>query len=228
MIGIIVLCRYSSSRLPGKILKPLNGKPILQYIIERLEKLNHNIPVVICTSNEPSDDIIEDYCKTNNLEIFRGHLENVAQRFLDCSKAHNFSSSVRINGDNVFLDYELIKSMIITHQSSHSLFTSNVKNRTFPKGMSVEIVDVNYYQNSINYFKEEDKEHVMTYFYRKENKRHNFIYNSEDYGKTLNFAIDTPQDFNNASAVIELMKDSHVNYKMKEIIQLYNQVYEKK
>lgn len=228
MIGIIVLCRYSSSRLPGKILKILNGKPILQYIVERLEKLDKNIPVVICTSEEPSDDIIEHYCKTNNLNIFRGSLDNVAQRFLDCSKMQNFSSSVRINGDNVFLDYELIQSMIKTHLSTNSLFTSNVKDRTFPKGMSVEIVDVNYYQDNINNFSEEDKEHVMTYFYRKENKRHKFIYNTEDYGKTLNFAIDTSEDFKNASAVIELMKDSHVNYKMKEIITLYNQVYEKK
>lgn len=228
MIGIIVLCRYSSSRLPGKILKQLNGKPILQYIVERLEELNQNIPVVICTSEEPSDDIIEQYCKTNNLEIFRGPLENVAQRFLDCSKAHKFSNSVRINGDNVFLDYELVQAMITTHLSTNSLFTSNVKNRTFPKGMSVEIVDVNYYQDNINNFNEEDKEHVMTYFYRKENKRHNFVYNSEDYGKTLNFAIDTSEDFNDASAVIKLMKEPHVNYKMKEIITLYNQVYEKK
>ena len=60
MTGIIVLCRYNSSRLPGKILKKINGKEILAYIIERLEKLK-NYPLVICTSIEKTDDIISFY-----------------------------------------------------------------------------------------------------------------------------------------------------------------------
>ena len=62
MVGIIVLCRHNSSRLPGKILKEIDGKPILSYILERLSPLGEQYQVVVCTSDEDSDDPISRYC----------------------------------------------------------------------------------------------------------------------------------------------------------------------
>lgn len=228
MTGIIVLCRYSSSRLPGKILKPINGKPILKYILERLSLLNGKAPIVICTSDEPTDDRIVQYCIENGIKHFRGSLNNVAERFLSCAQHFGFSEAVRINGDNIFLDYELIEGMITQHVLNKSVFTSNVRNRTYPKGMSVEIVSIEHYAQSLPLFNEEDKEHVMTYFYRQNNLNHFFVYNKKDYGETLNFAIDTSEDFYNATQVIRLMERDHTNYKMDDIIELYRLVYEKK
>ena len=166
MTGIIILCRYNSSRLHGKIMKRINGKEILTYILERLAVLEEEYPIVVCTSIEKSDDPIVDYCKKNQIDYYRGDLNNVALRFLNCAQEHGFENAVRINGDNLFLDAGLIKNMILLKESSKVEFVSNVKERTFPKGISVEIVSTAFYQKEFQNFENSDLEHVMTYFYR--------------------------------------------------------------
>ena len=224
MTGILVLCRYSSSRLRGKILKEIDHKPILQYILERLGRLNLQWPVVVCTSEEPSDNPIVSFCKDNGVDYFRGDLENVALRFMDCARGFGLKNAVRINGDNIFLDSGLIESMILEHQAGGYKFSSNVLQRTFPKGMSVEIVDVEHYLENYPHFTPEDMEHVMTYFYRQQSASYYFRFNSLNYGKTLNFAIDTQEDFNVAVRIVELMEHDHTTYDMEKIIELYRKV----
>ena len=111
-IGLIILCRYNSSRLPGKILKQINGKEILTYIYERLLLSNYSNQIVVATSNNSDDDIIEEFCKTNQINCYRGSKDNVAQRFLDCATAFRFDYAVRINGDNILLDSHLIDKLV--------------------------------------------------------------------------------------------------------------------
>ena len=79
-IGIIVLCRYNSSRLPGKILLKISGKTILQHIIDRLLCIKGGYPICVATSSEIDDKPIIDYCKGNNINFFDGSKKNVASR----------------------------------------------------------------------------------------------------------------------------------------------------
>ena len=81
MILALLQARYSSSRLPGKVLKPILGKPMLLHQIERLSNSQMIDKLVVATSNDISDDAIEKMCTDNNIEIFRGDLENVLDRF---------------------------------------------------------------------------------------------------------------------------------------------------
>lgn len=224
MTGIIVLCRYNSSRLPGKILKSINNKPILEYIIERLSTIEGKYPFVICTSVEASDDPIVDYCKKNNIDYYRGSLDNVAQRFLCCAKEKGFENVVRINGDNLFLDSTIIELLIQKLEKNNLNFISNVKDRTYPKGMSVEIVNTTYYEQSYPNFNEDDYEHVMTYFYRGELDKIEFIYNPLKMMSTLNLAIDTQEDFNNAKLILDTMHKHHTEYDYYNIIELYSKI----
>lgn len=221
MTGIIVLCRYNSTRLPGKILKKINGKEILGYILERLRVLGDKYPIVVCTSVEQTDDPIVAFCKKNNVQYYRGNLDNVALRFLNCAKENSFECAVRINGDNLFLDAHLISSMIAEMESDNLKFISNVKGRTFPRGMSIEIVRTAFYEESYPLFSERDHEHVMTYFYNVMDEKVQFTYSTEKSGQGLNFAIDTDEDFKNASNIICDMKKDHTQYGYREIIGLF-------
>ena len=224
MTGIIVLCRFNSSRLPGKILREIDGKKILTFIIERLGTLSKKYPIVVCTSTEETDNPIVEYCRINGIKHFRGNLNNVAHRFLKCAKENNFEYAVRINGDNIFLDAHLIKEMIEKIESNNLDFISNVKDRTFPKGMSVEIVKTSFYEKHFTLFEKSDLEHVMTYFYRNESERTLFVYNPEPVGKVLNFAIDTQEDFDNAQKIIGAMRNEHTTYNYQEIIHLHQNI----
>ena len=225
MTGIIILCRYNSTRLPGKILRKLKGKPILQYIVERLESAGLKDNLVVCTSSQPSDDPIAAFCIENALRCFRGDLDDVAQRFLDCALEYNFTYAVRINGDNLFLDPTLIKKMSIKAETENVNFLSNVKGRTYPKGISVEIVKTSFYRNCFDRFSPSDHEHVMTYFYRVEAPGMEFVFNPEPAEKELDFAIDTEDDLTRAEKILNKMTKNHTEYNFKEIIKLSEEIF---
>ena len=95
----IIQARMSSSRLPGKVLKPLAGKAMIWHIYQRALQCKFVDKVVIATSTEKSDDPLYSFCEENNLNVFRGDLNNVSSRFLEILKKHSYNYFVRITGD---------------------------------------------------------------------------------------------------------------------------------
>ena len=95
----IIQARMSSSRLPGKVLKPLAGKAMIWHIYQRALKCKLVDKVIIATSTEKSDDPLAIFCEENNLNVFRGDLDNVLSRFLEILKKDSHPYFVRITGD---------------------------------------------------------------------------------------------------------------------------------
>lgn len=212
--GFIIICRYSSSRLPGKILKEIAGKPVIAYIIERIKQVTTTENIVVATSVENDDEPIVKWCKDNAVQVYRGSLENVALRFLNAARAFHFDFAFRVNGDNIFTDVELLKEAYVFSQTAQYAFVSNLDRRTFPKGMSIEGVDINSYESAYPEFNTDDREHVMTYFYRHIDKfSHYFIYN-ENYPEMagIQLAIDTPKDLLLATKIITHFTRPQFNY----------------
>ena len=223
-IGIIVLCRLNSSRLPRKVLSQINGKPLITLILERLSGSKYNKNIVIATSRNRIDKPIEDYCIKNNVACYRGSLENVSERFLKCAIHHRFDYAVRINGDNLFTDPSLIDDYCDLASSGTFDLISNVPNRTYPSGMSVEVIKVSFMRKVIsNFNKNKYKEHVTLYFYENLTSGHfKFIENNEvPEAKGLNLAIDHLFDLNLASNLLKKMEKNHIHYNWKEIVNLY-------
>ena len=223
-IGIIVLCRFSSSRLLGKILIDVNGKPILQHILDRLKLVSNADQVIVATSNDNTDEPIKDFCAQHDIPVFRGSLNNVASRFLACAQHYGFDYAIRINGDNLFIDHSVIVDMIeIAKQNKYDLI-SNVPGRTFPYGMSVEILRTQFYQSII--YKISDtphQEHVTSYLYDSENLGNRFIYlnNKVPEARGIQLAIDTPEDLHKAKALLEDLSNFGPDIKLKEIFEKY-------
>ena len=83
----IIQARMNSSRLPGKVLMPINGRPMLDYMIKRVSSASEIDDFVIATSIESSDNPVEEYCIENNVNVFRGNLDDVLDRFYQASKS---------------------------------------------------------------------------------------------------------------------------------------------
>ena len=218
-IGVVIIARNGSNRLPGKALKLINGKPIIEYIIERILKVIKKENIIIATSNEVEDDLLEYYCKKNQVDCYRGDLENVALRFLNATKKKNFDYSIRINGDNLFVDIPTLKKMISLVEN-HYDFITNVKNRTFPRGMSIEIINTNMYEKLYNKFRtKEDLEHVTKFIYENEKDIKMYVYKNNFCPKAsdIHLAIDTYYDFILASKIIKSFNKPHTEYNLKEI-----------
>lgn len=228
-IGAIILCRYNSSRLPGKILRKVNNKPILEYIVEKLLTIFDRSNIIVATSTEESDDPIIEYCECNSINYYRGSLNNVAQRFLDASLENQFDFSVRINGDNLFLDTEIIRFLLTKTQNNNYDFISNVKGRTFPKGMSVEIVNVNTYKEYINLFTTDAHfEHVTKYLYENDEDLDTLYISNERFPEAAGeqLAIDTIDDYRNAKEIFKIFTGDHRDLGLERVYKLKKQINE--
>lgn len=220
-IGAVILCRFNSSRLPGKILKEINGKPVLLYIYERLKKID-NLNIIVATSNETSDDPIFNFCNTRGIHVYRGSLNNVSLRFLNAANQHDLDYIIRVNGDNLFIDIETMKYMIGLAKRNAYDFISNVKGRSFPYGMSIEIIRKSFYEKEYpNLVTKYYQEHVTIYFYENPDKGSMFfIYNNVvPEVKGIQLAIDTLEDFKRAQKLVEKLDMN--TYDLKEIAKVY-------
>ena len=223
-IGVVILARYNSSRLPGKALMCIQEKPVLLYIIERLTQVVPMEDILIATSIEESDNFIEEFAKDHNISCFRGSLNNVADRFFLAALSKRWDYVTRINGDNIFVDTNLLRRMIGIALGGEYDFISNVKDRTFPKGMSIEIIKVNFYKRVLPFILNDDdyKEHVTLYLYHNELGIYKFIKNKEvPEAGGIQMALDTPDDFNRSEVIVKHFIKPHWFYNLSEIHEIY-------
>lgn len=217
--GVVILCRYSSSRLPGKILKEIQGKAILTYILERVSTVVDKDLIVVATSMEDSDDPIATYCQQNGWACFRGSLENVSRRFYDAGRWKGWDYATRINGDNIFVATDVLADCLTLSQLGSHDFISNVDQRTFPKGMSVETVKLDHYKALLPEIEGTPAmEHVTQYMYQNPKDGYHYVYNQTcPEAAGVQFAVDTQEDFDWANSVVEGMGKDHLEYGMAEI-----------
>lgn len=222
-VGVVILVRYNSSRLPGKALMEIEDKPVLLYIIERLLQVFSLDQLIVATSVEDSDQPIANFTSEVGIKCFRGSLDNVAERFYEAAKSQHLDFAIRLNGDNIFADIPLLERVKILSEQGASDFISNVKHRTFPKGMSIESVKLTFYESLLPsiYSSEYYKEHVTAFLYENEIPNFIFIYNTETpKAAGIQLALDTTEDFERTVNLISQFKTNHINYNMKEILTL--------
>lgn len=113
-IGVVIQARMGSSRLPGKVLRPIAGRVLLDHVIGRLRDLQTPVEVVVATSTEPGDDIVAAHCK-GRVNCFRGSELDVLDRYVSCAQANRFDHVLRLTADNPFTDIEELDRLIALH-----------------------------------------------------------------------------------------------------------------
>ncbi len=103
-IGIVILCRSTSIRLPGKHFRLIHGRSVLGHIMDRLRRGVSGHEIVVSTSSEASDDELATLCRRACYPCFRGSLDDVAGRFMACAEYHEWDYVASINGNNLFAD----------------------------------------------------------------------------------------------------------------------------
>ncbi|MEJ7786236.1 MAG: NTP transferase domain-containing protein, partial [Solirubrobacteraceae bacterium] len=166
-VGAVVHARMGSSRLPGKVLGDLAGRPALSWLLERLEHAQQLDVVVVATSDESADDPLEDYCVRGGHALHRGPLDDVASRVLGAAEAHHLDAVARVNGDSPMLDQRLVDQGVELLRASGADLVSNVRPRSFPPGQSVEVLCTTALRLAVErMIKAEDREHVTAWLYR--------------------------------------------------------------
>jgi spore coat polysaccharide biosynthesis protein SpsF len=164
--GLVIFARMSSERLPGKSLANIHGRPLLGHVVDRTRRVGGDLPIVIATSTDKSDDAIAEFADKENVEVFRGDLEDVALRALSCARQYNFTRFARICGDRPFFDPAVVSELIVRHVEEELDLASNNVERTFPAGATAEIISTEALGHALSLTNDaEDREHVTRYFY---------------------------------------------------------------
>lgn len=225
--GTIVQARMSSNRFPGKVLHEILNKPLLLYLIERLQ---HGVPrdsLVVATSREESDDKIFSFCMDRNIPCHRGSLNNVAERFLDITEQYHLDAFIRINGDSPLIDQNLVRQALDLYGQAAADMVTNVFPRSFPKGQSVEILNSRVFRASYPLFKDsEDYEHVTRFFYKNSEKYRIINFTSKKDLSNVQLSVDTREDMSITEQIIARMTKPHWEYGMDDIMILHRQVAE--
>jgi len=205
-VGGIVQARMGSRRLPGKVLRPLAGQPLLQHVVERVARCVRVGQVVVSTSSEAQDDAIEAFCASRRVGCFRGEHDDVAGRFLQTLDHYGFGAFLRVSADSPLIDPMLMDRGLEVFATGRYEIVTNVLKRTFPKGQSFEIFRTDAFCRGCERMSApEHREHVTPYFYEHANDFAIFnVSSGEDWG-ALNLCVDTREDLDRVMDIFSRM-----------------------
>ncbi len=222
MILCIVQARSSSTRLPGKVLKPILGKPMILHELERLRRSKRIAKIVLATSQEQSDDALADIVATSGIDVYRGSLDDVLDRYYQCAKRYQPKHVVRITGDCPVIDWRVVDKVIEKHIKEENEYTNTTER--FPDGMDTEVVCFSALNRA---WKEarlpSEREHVTPYI---RNHAELFRLGHLDCRQDLNsmrWTVDEPQDFAFIRQVYETLYPTHADFAMDDILHLLEQ-----
>lgn len=217
----LLQARMSSTRLPGKVLKPLLGKPMLLRQVERLQHSRMIEQLVVVTSTDVSDDQIEAVCRESGIPCFRGSLDDVLDRYVSALAAYPAEHVVRLTGDCPLTDWRVVDQVIATHLATGAQYTSNTVVSTYPDGLDVEVVQAGVLNNiALTARLKSEREHV-TYFINSRPNAFNrqSVTAGSDYSG-LRWTVDTPDDFAFVERVYAALYNVKPDFGMTDILEL--------
>ena len=162
----ILQARMSSSRLPGKVMMPLNGEPMIYRQIERIRRASTIDEVIVATSTDPSNDSLVEFLQNQGIEVFRGSLNDVLSRFSEIQKDIKSTAIVRLTGDCPLVMPELIDKMVAKFYEANVDYLSNTLELTYPDGLDVEVVRPSVFTKLAELdLSETEREHVTLGIY---------------------------------------------------------------
>lgn len=169
--GFIVFARMTSKRLPGKSLVDIAGEPLIGHVLARARRIARRGAVVLATSSHPEDDELENYATAAGVSVFRGALDDVAQRAIECCRSFGFTRFARICGDRPFFDPQVVETLLDFQEQFNLDLATNATEKTYPPGLTAEVVKRHALERIMTGNTDSaDREHVTRAFYRQSSK----------------------------------------------------------
>ncbi len=221
--AIIVQARMNSSRLPGKVMMPILGLPLLEFLIERLKRVSQaDLICVACTTNL-ADEPIVDLSQTLGVAIYRGSEEDALARYFEAAQTLRAINVVRVTADSPLLDPAELDRLILFYRSNSPKFAyvDNASNHTYPLGMQAEVFSMSalstaHYEASTAY----DREHLTSFIIRNPGR---FKAGNVAFGQDKSYyqlAVDTAEDFELITKIITGLYPVNPEFSIHDVLDL--------
>lgn len=225
MIAAIIQARMGSNRLPGKVLKKISGKTLLEHLINRAGKARTIDKVIVATTDNPEDKKIADLAKKIGVDFYRGSENDVLDRYYQAAKEFKtVDTVVRLTGDCPLMDPGVVDRVVDFYKNNREKFdyVSNVRPPTFPDGMDTEVFSFAALEKSWQDAKlPSEREHVTAYIanhpeiFRIGNLRY-----KKDFSN-LRLTVDNKEDLALARKIFQLLYEENNNFTLEDILKLF-------
>ena len=213
----------TSTRLPGKIMKEVIGKPLLEYQIERMKRVRSADEIVVATTLNDADRVIVDFCNQLAIPCFRGSEQDVLSRYYMAAKASKADVVVRLTSDCPLIDPSTVDRVLqyyFDHCEEYD-YVSNCLIRTYPRGMDTEVFPVRILEEAFREAADpQDREHVTSFFYRQDRRyRLSNVAFFRDCSR-YRWTVDTEEDFVLIKNILEILYPANPDFSMEDVLDL--------
>lgn len=222
-VVIIVQARTGSTRLPGKILKEVRGKTLLEYLLERLKRVEKADEICVATTTNPQEQPILDICSQMSVKAFRGSEEDVLERYFLAARNLSADAVVRVTSDCPLIDPVEIDKLIGYYLDNLGRYdyVSHSLERSYPAGMEAELCSFGALKKIYQEAKSgPEREHVTLYL--RENPKMFCLGNIryKENQKDHRWTVDTPEDFELVAKIIENLYPVNPEFSLEDILNL--------
>jgi spore coat polysaccharide biosynthesis protein SpsF len=220
MIVAVLQARMTSTRLPGKVLKPLFGRPMIGRQLDRIRRSKRLDHIVVATSDQLSDDPIVEFCQTENVPCFRGSLTDVLHRMYHSAQIFGRPKHIaRLTADCPLADWSIIDACVDLHLALDTDYTSNAVVRSFPDGLDVELMKADSLQIACrDAVSPHEREHVTPFIYNHPEKFKIQALVQEPNLEALRWTVDTPADFDFVESIYGEQIVRGVEFRQQDIL----------
>jgi len=223
---VIILARYGSSRLPGKVLKDLGGKTVLAHVLDRCKKINGIDSVCCAVSDDEESDIVAVESERNKAITIRGSLNDVLSRYYHAAKELKADVVMRITSDCPMVDPEVCDNVLQLFLENDVDYASNNLSPTWPHGLDCEVFSFDWLEKAyVTSEKPSDREHVTQYIRNHDaSKKINLDCPLSEVSKHLydvskhRWTLDTAQDYEFFNQLFVKTKSKCADMSWKEIL----------
>lgn len=221
MVVVIVQARMGSTRLPGKVLLPVGGRPLLSYQLERLRNCRRADRIVVATSDLPADDAIAAFCERESTAAVRGPELDVLARFALAAQGSGADTVVRVTADCPLLEPALVDQAIKAFSAGDCDYLSNMQPPSWPYGMAVEVMTRRALDEAAAEARDPaEREHVTPFLYwRPERYRLRSITRDPDLS-AQRWTVDTPADFDLVSRILGALYPVRPDFTIDDVLGL--------
>jgi len=214
--------RMTSTRLPGKVMMPVLGKPILYYLVERLKSVPSIDEIVLATTLNKTDDKIIEFAISENISYFRGSEDDVMLRVVEAADSVDADIVVEITGDCPIIDPQIVEQTILMYRANNADYVSNGHVRSFPDGMDTQVFALDVLKKSLSMTNELlDHEHVTLHIRNNPQlfTKINFVAPPELDWPELGLTLDEQNDYDLLKIIIEHFSQENILFSCLEVVQ---------
>lgn len=224
-VSAIIQARYNSNRFPGKVLKKIGNRNILEIIIERLKKSKKISKIIVATSFNPKDKEIVNFCIKNDINYFIGPEDDVLKRYYLAAKKFKIQNIVRITADCPLVDFKLVDKLINYYFYKKVDYASNVHPPTYPDGLDVEVFNFKSLSIADKFAKSRiEREHVTTFISNNSNLKKYNLLNKKLNIANLRLTLDYPEDLLVLRKIFKNF-NYNLNFTLKDILMLNKKIF---